>query len=276
MERPESLTPWSGNGELETIRKMLERWVWGDTPLGYRKVSWNNERLMLVREGLDPDLIATKILLPMGSREESSTFFGRGRLRRVRFENGGDVLLRAYHHGGFFRRVTGKCFFTWPARPFRELVITEKVRQRGIPTLDILAAFVERSWGPFYHGWLVTRELGGAEDLWMVLRKGLYTGDGRSLLQAVARGIRQMHLHGVYHADLNLKNILVRRENRGISVYVIDFDKARLYPGGVPLEQANRNLNRLLRSVRKLDPKKKVLSEEDWDVFIGFYQLRDC
>jgi tRNA A-37 threonylcarbamoyl transferase component Bud32 len=85
-----------------------------------------------------------------------------------------------------------------------------------------------------------------------------------------------MHLHGVYHADLNLKNILVRRENMEISVYVIDFDKARLYPRGVPLEQANRNLNRLLRSVRKLDPKMKVLSEEDWDVFMGFYQLRDC
>lgn len=253
---------------------MLEKWVWGDTPLGFRRITWNNERLMLVREGLDPHWITSTVLLSNGAGKEASDFYGRGMLRRIRSNDGDDVLLRAYRHGGVLRRFTGEVFFTWPARPFRELVVTEKARQRGIPTLDILAALVERTWGPFYRGWLVTRELGGAEDLWRALQKGDYAGDGRLLLQAVARSIRQMHLQGVYHADLNLKNILVRRENGEIRATMIDFDKARLYPREVPMVLANRNLNRLLRSVRKLDPKRRYLSEQDWTALTDYYQQR--
>ncbi len=258
------------------MRKILEPWVWGEMPVGFRKISWNYERLMLVREGLDPHWIANTVLQSPGAGEEASGYYGRGMLRLIRSKEGDNFLLRGYRHGGVLQRFTGEIFLTWPARPFRELIVTEIARQRGIPTLDILAALVERTWGPFYRGWLVTRELGGAEDLWMALQKGDYTGDGRSLLQAVAKSIRQMHLHGVYHADLNLKNILVRRENGEISVTVIDFDKARLYPREVPLGLANRNLNRLLRSVRKLDPGMQYLSEKDWVALTNFYQQRDC
>ncbi|MFQ5849133.1 MAG: lipopolysaccharide kinase InaA family protein [Candidatus Binatia bacterium] len=250
---------------------MLEQWVWGNTPPGFRKIWLNRERLMLVHEELDPYLIATRVLHPAGMREQSTSFCGRGILRRIRFGSGDEALVRAYRHGGILRRVTGEFFFTWPTRPFRELALTEEVRQRGIPTLDILAALVERSWGPFYRGWLVTRELGGAQDLWMALRNDVSVWTQKLLLQAVARSVRQMHLQGVYHADLNLKNILVRWGNGEIKTYVIDFDKARLYPHEVPLGQAQRNLNRLLGSVRKLDPNRQYLSEENWAVFMDYY-----
>jgi 3-deoxy-D-manno-octulosonic acid kinase len=81
-----------------------------------------------------------------------------------------------------------------------------------------------------------------------------------------------MHRKGVYHADLNLKNILIRSESEKIRAYLIDFDKARLYPHGTPLSQAKRNLNRLSRSARKLDPDRQHLSKEDWAAFMAFYE----
>ncbi len=84
--------------------------------------------------------------------------------------------------------------------------------------------------------------------------------------------VRQMHRVGVYHADLNLKNILIRGDSEKIRAYLIDFDKARLYPHGIPVGQAKRNLKRLLRSARKLDPDRQHLSTEDWDAFMAFYE----
>ncbi len=204
--------------------------------------------------------------------DESTPHYGRGALRRIQLNHHDVALVRTYYHGGLFRKVTGKFFFTWPARPFKELVMTENVRERGIPTLEVLAAIVERCWGPVYRGWLVTRELGGAEDLWTALKTVTQSRYRTLLLQAAAVSVRQMHREGVYHIDLNLKNILIRGEGEEVKAYLIDFDKARLYPHGIPLHQAKRNLSRLSRSARKLDPGGEYFSKGDWAAFMAFYE----
>jgi RIO-like serine/threonine protein kinase len=63
-----------------------------------------------------------------------------------------------------------------------------------------------------------------------------------------------MHARGLFHADLNLHNLFVTRVGASYTVIILDLDKARLF--GPPLTPAlrRRNLRRLLRSVRKLDP----------------------
>ena len=123
-------------------------------------------------------------------------------------------MIRAYRHGGFFRNIATTWFFTWPPRPFRELVLTEELRRRGLRTVEVYAACVNRPAGPFYRGWLITKQLQGAEDLWSAFHSGLIERIGlTAALRAVAGGIRAMHREGVYHADLNLKNILLRVEN---------------------------------------------------------------
>lgn len=251
----------------------VQKWFGGDPPAGFRMVSSDRMRMMMVREGLEPYLDPQGFLGHEESGREASPFQGRGQLRFLHLENGDIALVRAYRHGGILRHLTGDFFFSWPPRPFRELAVTEEVRRRGVPTLEVMGALVERVWGPFYRGWLATRELEGAEDLWAALQSEVYVKrDGKSLLLAVAQGLRRMHGRGVYHGDLNLKNILVRWEADQIRSYIIDFDKARLYPGQVPPEKAERNLSRLLRSACKLDPDKRHLSHEDWNLFIRFYR----
>lgn len=250
---------------------MLEPWVWGPTPEGFKKVSWRGGPLMLIQEGMDGRELASRVLAPEEERGESGRLYGRGLLRRVDVAGDESALVRNYRHGGLLRRLTGEAFFTWPPRPFSELIVTEQIRQRGVPTVEILAAVVDRMWGPFYRGWLVTREIRGARDLWSALQNGIGQQTGRSLLKAVAGEVRRMHGEGIFHADLNLKNILVRMEDGKIGVYLIDFDKARLYPGGIPSLLVNRNLNRLLRSVQKLDSRRQYFSEEDWIAFKEYY-----
>jgi hypothetical protein len=57
----------------------------------------------------------------------------------------------------------------------------------------------------------------------------------------------------------------------GVRAYVIDFDKAKLLLGGLPEWLVRRNLDRLLRSARKLDPQRRYFSPRHWDQFIRFY-----
>lgn len=251
---------------------MLEEWLWPDNSMGFKRVHLSHKQLILARDEVDGHKIASMVLFPDSPEDESTLPYGRGALRRIQLDHNDVALVRTYYHGGLFRKVTGKFFFTWPARPFKELIITENVRERGIPTLEVLAAIVERCWGPVYRGWLVTRELGGAEDLWTALRTVTQFRNRTLLLQAAAVSVRQMHREGVYHADLNLKNILIRGEGEEVKAYLIDFDKARIYPHGIPWHKAKRNLNRLSRSARKLDAAGEYFSKEDWAAFMAFYE----
>ena len=64
------------------------------------------------------------------------------------------------------------------------------------------------------------------------------------------------------HADLNLKNLLMTEATpRQVppEIHIIDLDKAR---SGCELSVAERraNLRRLVRSLRKLDPGKRLVS----------------
>ena len=252
---------------------MARDWLWGDFPEGFKKLRVDRTRTIMVRQGVEAYLSPQRLLAEREAGKEQSPFYGRERLAVLRLDDGGAALVRSYRHGGMLRHFTGGIFFTWPPRPFRELAMTEEARRRGLPTLEILAACVERVWGPFYRGWLVTRELEGAHDLWAVVQRDLFGMiNRRPLLEAVARTVRQMHRHGIYHADLNLRNILVRREADRLASYIIDLDKARFFPGEVPCVGAQRNLARLLRSVRKLDPQCCYLSAADWDCFVTLYR----
>jgi tRNA A-37 threonylcarbamoyl transferase component Bud32 len=85
-----------------------------------------------------------------------------------------------------------------------------------------------------------------------------------------------MHRNGVWHNDLNVKNILVRAEGDKPAVYVIDFDRGRLFEGAVPERAAEGNLARLHRSVRKLDPEHKHISDDDWSELLDGYHGTGC
>jgi len=152
------------------------------------------------------------------------------------------------------------------------LIVTEEIRRRGIPTVEAYGAYVEQLWGPFYRGWLVTRELTGAQDLWQAFKSGLVQEVGiDTILRAVAASLRASHREGVYHTDLNLKNILVCKEKDGVNGYIIDFDKAKLVLGHLPPELVKKNLSRLLRSINKLDPARTFFLRRHWDDFVNLY-----
>ncbi|HWP56348.1 MAG TPA: lipopolysaccharide kinase InaA family protein [Candidatus Acidoferrales bacterium] len=241
-------------------------WVWGETPAGFTRIGASGRRLVVARADMQGLFVEFDFFAATGAPSTTSRFEGRGSLRAQTLADGTAVVVRPYHRGGMVRHVTKDIFSSWPPRPFTELAATEQARRRGVLTVEPLAACVERIWGPFYRGWLVTRELTGAKDLWAALHEQSYTTpDKKALLRAVAASVRRMHRAGICHGDLNLKNILVRREGDEIRAYIIDFDKAELFSGAVPRRKSKRNLARLGRSARKLDPARRWLSAEELD-----------
>ena len=70
---------------------------------------------------------------------------------------------------------------------------------------------------------------------------------------SVGKCIRRFHDAGVWHADLNARNILLGAD---FQVYLIDFDQARFRPEK-PVN-GEGNLNRLKRSLVKLCPAGKM------------------
>jgi tRNA A-37 threonylcarbamoyl transferase component Bud32 len=260
-------------------KSMISRdWAWGVVPSGFKKVVDGRDALMIVREDVAEFLTIEECTKrDHKDKNEPALFEGRGKLGGLKLGNGDMALIRSYRHGGLFRHLLRGIFFTWPPRPFRELAITEEVRCRGIPTVEVFGACVRRIWGPFYRGWLVTRLLNGGEDLWTAIRNGLVLQTGtKKVFDAVAGSLRDLHREGIYHRDLNLKNILVRRESDGVKSYIIDFDRAMLFLGEVPPTMVQRNLDRLLRSANKLDPKRQYLSPNDWKKFIDSYHGRNA
>ncbi len=250
---------------------MLEAAIWGEIPPGFSKVKPGPGRWLVVRDD-KMQSIRPEMWRQHGGSSEASRFAGRARLRAVALAPGDTALIRSYQHGGLMRALTGSIFCTWPPRPFRELTVTEEIRRRGIPTVEPYAASVEQIWGPFYRGWLVTRELAGAQDLWQAFQTGWVQEVGaEAVLRAVAGTLRGLHREGVYHTDLNLKNILVCREQENVRGYIIDFDKTKLVLGALPPGLVKRNLNRLLRSINKLDPARSFFLTSHWSAFVDLY-----
>jgi len=236
-------------------------------PSGYCLLR-EGRREILVRAGYEDLLRRQGLLDPAGLWARIPPLpkmIGRGEILLIKGQE--EVAVRKYRHGGLLRRLSGDLFL-FGKRPFREVEVAEKVKSAGIPTLEILAAILERGWGKWYRGYLITKYLPGAVDLISFLSKQPHGEERREVIKMAGELVRKMHQEGIYHADLHLKNFLVEEE--GLKVYLIDFDKSK---SSVQLSPSQRvkNLRRLDRSAEKLRGEGLPLTKEDKSIFCRAY-----
>lgn len=204
----------------------------------------------------------TSVLRPTG---------GRGSLYRLPLKDEGYAIARRYRRGGLIHHFTHDLYWERPCRPLTELISTETARQRAVPTIEVLAVGVEYVTFGLYRGWFISREAEGFINLWEWLRSKPPASVRQQGVKTVAQAIAQLHTAGIYHADLNLTNILIRPQAPQPQVLIIDFDRARVFPGPLSSRQRRRNLRRLHRSLRKLDPQEQFLSAADIETFCSVY-----
>ena len=168
---------------------------------------------------------------------------GRGTLLRFSFP-GGTGLIRKCLRGGFLRHFTRDAYFG-VNRPLQELKLHTMLFDAALSIPAPLGVVWKRR-GLWYRGAVATQEL-LAQNLLEYLQspKGDQT---RPILLACGNLIRDMHDLGVFHPDLQIRNILVSMS--AMQAYLIDFDKAKRYRHLNDSQRA-RNLLRLKRSFIK-------------------------
>lgn len=179
---------------------------------------------------------------------------GRGGVRIVSTGAWGEIVVRPGRRGGWFGKVVRSRYFAGD-RFTEELILTERLRRRGVPVPEPLAA-VRRPRRVGYETWLATRRIPGAEPTALTLAE---TPAERlsGPLRAMGRAVRALHDAGGDHADLNAWNVLLAGDDdtgsAGTRAYVVDLDRGRLRPAPLGTRRAQSNLARLRRSLRKLE-----------------------
>jgi 3-deoxy-D-manno-octulosonic acid kinase len=218
-----------------------------------------------LRPLLDAWLLAPRFDLPPDAERFAS---GRGGAFRIHLPGGMRVVVRLYRRGGVLARLVRETYVGVQPRPLRELALTAEIQRRGVPTPDVLAARVEG--GLVYRGALVTAELPSAITLIEALR-GADPATRRLLAASTGRAIATLHEAGVWHADLNMTNIVVTPGPEGGRIVLLDFDRARLRDAPLSAGARRKNLARLARSLAKLDESRMLLGVEERRVFRSAY-----
>lgn len=164
----------------------------------------------------------------------------------------GPVVLRHYLRGGWAAKLSRQTYFYTGisrSRPFKEFDLLVKLYKRGLPVPRPVAAFCHHR-GFLSSGALMTAQIAQAKTL-----ADYFNGEEmvEGVFSKVGHCIRRFHQAGVWHADLNARNILL---DAGSRVFLIDFDRARFSPGNTV--NGEGNLERLKRSLVKLWPNGKI------------------
>jgi 3-deoxy-D-manno-octulosonic acid kinase len=170
-------------------------------------------------------------------------------------------VLRHYHRGG----LAAKFFvnqYLWTgivnSRAVSEFLIMQSLHDAGLPVPQPLAAGVWRS-GLSYRAALITARIESVVPLAQVSAPQAWENAGRA--------IAKIHHAEVWHADLNVFNVLIDPES---CAWLIDFDRAK--SGYLNPWQRSENLARLLRSVRKVCPE---MEQDYWPMLTSAYAVEE-
>ncbi|WP_105167113.1 3-deoxy-D-manno-octulosonic acid kinase [Pseudoalteromonas sp. T1lg23B] len=184
------------------------------------------------------------------------------------FKQGQKVnVLKHYWRGGLIGKVlSDQYLFTGleNTRVYQEFALLCQLEKLGLPVSKPIAAKVSRV-GLVYRGDLITEAVAGAQSLCERLQARSAT---HLELQNVATTLARFHKAGVYHADLNINNILFDEQDE---VYLIDFDRGQLKIPNAAWQQAN--ISRLQRSFNKEAGKWPTFyfTQDDWQLLQQSY-----
>jgi len=165
------------------------------------------------------------------------------------------MIIKHYEHGGLLRKITRDVFFG-NSRPFRELAVLEAASLRGLRVPEVIATRVSRIFGPVYKAEIAYREIPDSANLLEYLNRVNQrpatekTVLKRQIINSLAETIKKMHSSGIYHADLNVRNVLIQNIGKKIQVYLLDFDCSRIKES-LTLRDRLNNLARFNRSCEK-------------------------
>lgn len=176
-----------------------------------------------------------------------------------------ELVLRHYLRGGMIRHFSHDRYIFKSLRSTRsiaEFSILNALLLKNLPVPRPAAAQVIKH-GLLYRADLLTHKIPEAHDLVQVLQKA----QPKEFYHELGQLIASFHHHGVFHADLNIQNILQDAKGK---FWLIDFDQAQLLPQKRNWQETN--LKRLKRSFEKERQRFDIRwSEQDWNALMHGY-----
>jgi 3-deoxy-D-manno-octulosonic acid kinase len=201
---------------------------------------------------------------------EKNAIIGQSHGRGITYfieHQGQQWVLRHYRRGGLIARLSDDHYlFTGVLRTrvWREFQLLKKMSELGLPVPRPIAGHIYRK-GFSYQADILISKIPAATDLFHHLQQQPLLA---SQWQQIGALIARFHQAGIYHADLNIHNLLL--DNQG-EFYIIDFDRGEQRTPQQSWQQAN--LQRLLRSCRK--EQQRVTQwhwqEADWQLLMDGY-----
>lgn len=218
------------------------------TTKGYNEFS-NEFVSILLREDVHPVLLDNllELLCCKSSGKLIKLPGGRNDIYLLNISKELSVLLKLYSHGGFFKYFFPKYYFI-SNRFLHELQLYTDILKDNLPAPDYLGGFWMKRFG-FYKCGVITRFISDTTTLENYLNDNFVSiEDKYDILIKCGKILRDMHDIGVFHGDLQIRNILIHPLEKAI--YLIDFDKAKKMHS-LNLFQRSQNLLRLKRSFIK-------------------------
>jgi len=183
---------------------------------------------------------------------EARPLHGRGVAWAVPLPDGATrVVVRRSRHGGLLAPLTGEIFLS-PTRAPHELEVSLRLSREGIPTPEVVA-YSTYEVAPFLRrADVATREIPNARDLAASLERDRDPGAMRDTVRVVAKLLARMAVAGARHPDLNVRNVLIARDDNGHrEAWLLDVDRVWFDTPRHPRVR-EANLSRFARSARKL------------------------
>ncbi len=233
-----------------------------DNTLPHRK---NNKRQFVVhpnsqsvpaKEWFDPQHWANQGRL-------LGTYAGRGSVWMIKSDNG-KWVLKHYYRGGLYAKIS-RDKYLWSGfdntRAVREFNLLLHMEKLGLPCPKPVAVQVQRS-GLFYTNDLITEYIQHQSTFADNLAES-----EPALWRRVGTVIGRFHAAGIYHADLNVHNLLIHQD----SIHLIDFDKGEIKKNRKHWPQSN--LSRLKRSIEKeTDLRCEQDFKKHWQALLSGHQ----
>ena len=177
-----------------------------------------------------------------------------------------EFVWRRYLRGGLIGKLIKNTYF-WrgedETRSFIEWRLLHKLKRMGL-NVPTPAAACYRKTAMFYTADLLTVRIPGIRSLADRLIEA--PGD-EQFWQSLGAGIAATHEAGVYHADLNAYNVQLKVDDE---LWLLDFDRGALSPGGTWKQETLGRLHRSLRKIRELSAEVNF-AEENWEQFLAGY-----
>ncbi|MFT5162598.1 MAG: 3-deoxy-D-manno-octulosonic acid kinase [Alteromonadaceae bacterium] len=179
-------------------------------------------------------------------------------------------VLRHYWRGGMIGKLLQDQYLylgLGRTRVYQEFTLLTHLHKKGLNVPFPIGAHVVKQ-GFVYRGDIITGAIPGAQSLLDILKIRRLSADE---LAKVADCIANFHQNGVYHADLNINNILISQYH---TVYLIDFDRGMLKPPDPSWQR--QNIDRLHRSFTKEAGRNIEFhwQDDDWKRLLACYKSK--